>query len=475
MLRLSSTTHVLAAALAITAAPLLGCSGDDTSPAGNGATSGTPGAGPTFHADVEPILQKHCQSCHFEGRIAPFPLVTYEDAKNAAPIMVAQTKSGAMPPWGALETDACKPRLGWKDDPRLTADEIATLEAWSLAGAPEGDPKDAPPAYTPPEEGLPGVAQTIEPDAPYTAGGDKDEFRCFVIDPKLTETKYLNGWNFVAGNKAVVHHALMFVNADRSALALADEDGGYDCFGGAGVSDAQLVAAWAPGGRPVELEPNIGTPIQAGSVFVMQIHYHPAGLANQVDSTKFQMRFTADPEYQMVTALIGNFGKPMSGGDGLQPGDGGEVEFRIPANAKDHVESMIFTMPDKVGGGPLPELKLYGVATHMHYVGTDMKIEIDRGAATASDPASECLLETPKWDFSWQRFYSYDAPIESLPTIHAGDKLKLRCVYDNTTDNPFVVQALKDQKLTAPKDVTLGETTLDEMCLGGFAVVYKAK
>ena len=80
--------------------------------------------------------------------------MTYEDAKNAAPIMVAQTKSGAMPPWGALETDTCKPRLGWKDDPRLTADEIATLEAWSLAGAPEGDPKDAPPAYTPPEDGL---------------------------------------------------------------------------------------------------------------------------------------------------------------------------------------------------------------------------------------------------------------------------------------------------------------------------------
>ncbi len=26
----------------------------------------------TFHRDVEPILQKHCQECHRPGEIAPF-------------------------------------------------------------------------------------------------------------------------------------------------------------------------------------------------------------------------------------------------------------------------------------------------------------------------------------------------------------------------------------------------------------------
>lgn len=466
---------ILALASCLLAVPMLGCSGDDAPATGGTTTGSAPTDAPTFHADVEPILQKHCQSCHSPGHIAPFPLVKYEDAKNAAPVIVAQTKSGTMPPWGALDTDECQTRLGWKEDPRLTDDEIATLEKWSEAGAPEGDPKDAPPPYTPPADGLAGVEQTIEPVAPFEAGGDKDEFRCFVIDPKFTEKKYLNGWAFVAGNPSVVHHALMFVNADRSAAKLADASGGYDCFGGAGVSDAQLVAAWAPGGRPVELESNIGTPIEAGSLFVMQVHYHPAGLTHQLDSTKFQMRFTDSPEYNMVTALIGNFASQQANGDGLQPGEGGELEFRIPANAKDHVESMVFTMPDKVGGAPLPELKLYGVATHMHYVGRDMKIEVERATPTATDPAKECLLETPKWDFSWQRFYAYDAPIESLPTLHAGDKLDLRCTYDNTTDNPYVVQALKDQHLSAPKDVSLGETTLDEMCLGGFAVVYKVK
>ena len=57
--------------------------------------------------------------------------------------------------------------------------------------------------------------------------------------------------------------------------------------------------------------------------------------------------------------------------------------------------------------------------------------------------------------------------------LNAGDKLKLKCTYDNSMDNPYVVRALHEQKLTAPIDVHLGETTLDEMCLGAFTFLVK--
>ena len=36
-------------------------------------------------------------------------------------------------------------------------------------------------------------------------------------------------------------------------------------------------------------------------------------------------------------------------------------------------------------------------------------------------------------------------------------------------------RALLEQKLSAPQDVGLGETTLDEMCLGAINVIYKVK
>ena len=89
-------------------------------------------------------------------------------------------------------------------------------------------------------------------------------------------------------------------------------------------------------------------------------------------------------------------------------------------------------------------------------------------------PAKECLLHEPRWDFNWQRFYAYDAPIEGLPRILPKDRIRLTCLYDNSMDNPGVVQALKDAKEPAPKDVYLGEQTLNEMCLTMLPLLYKS-
>jgi hypothetical protein len=461
------------------ALPFVGCSSD---PATGGATGGSsatssatggPSAKPTFHKDIEPILQKSCQSCHTAGKIAPFALTTYDDAKTVASLLVTRTADRTMPPWGAFETETCKPRHAWQDDKRLTDAEIKTIEEWNTAGALEGDPADAPAKAAPGTDGLPGVQTTVTPLKPFVASGDKDQFRCFVLDPKLDKKRYLNGSHFIAGNPKVVHHALMFLDEKNESAAKVDADGGYDCFGGPDLSNATLIAAWAPGGVPNEYPSNIGLPMAAGSKLVMQIHYHPAGATGAPDSTQFQMRFTdVDPDYEAAIALIGNYTKAQPDGDGLLPGpdDTNGPQFFIPAGAKGHTETMRFTVPSG-----LPELKVYGVATHMHYVGTDMSIQVVRAAPTTTQPETECLVETPRWDFNWQRQYAYDTSIATLPTLRTGDQVTFKCTYDNSMDNPFVKRALLEQKLSAPQDVSLGETTLDEMCLGAINVIYKVK
>ena len=455
--------------------PFLGCSSEPGTSAGTGGSTSTggPSLKPTFHRDVEPILQKSCLSCHSDGKIAPFALSTYDDAKSIATLLVARTQDRSMPPWGAFETETCKPRHGWQDDKRLTDAEIKTIADWSSDGAPEGDPKDAPAKPAETSDGLPGVEITVTPQTPFVTSGSKDQFRCFVLDPKLDKKRYLNGSHFVAGNPKVVHHALVFLDEKGEGAAKADADGGYDCFGGPELSGANLIAAWAPGGVPNEYPANIGLPMAANSKLVMQIHYHPAGATGAPDATKFQMRFTAvDPDYEAAIALLGNYTGPEGSGDGLLPGpnDTNGPQFLIPAGAKDHTETMRFTVP--VG---LPELKVYGVATHMHYVGTGMSIQVARSTDTPNAPASECLLETPKWDFNWQRQYAYDTEIAALPTLVAGDQLTFKCNYNNSMDNPFVKRALLEEKLSAPQDVSLGETTLDEMCLSAINVIYRVK
>src|SRR5262249_30448129 len=53
----------------------------------------------TFHRDVLPILQGHCQTCHRPGAVAPFALVTYRQAVNWAADIKQYTQARKMPPW----------------------------------------------------------------------------------------------------------------------------------------------------------------------------------------------------------------------------------------------------------------------------------------------------------------------------------------------------------------------------------------
>ena len=108
----------------------------------------------------------------------------------------------------------------------------------------------------------------------------------------------------------------------------------------------------------------------------------------------------------------------------------------------------------------------------MHYLGQDMKTTIIQANPAPGEPAEECLIQTPQWDFTWQRYYTYDAPLEELPEVRSGDVISLRCTYDNTLSNPFLKRALVEQHLSAPVDVRLGEATLDEMCVAALPLVH---
>jgi hypothetical protein len=449
----------LAAAIALAPACLAGCSGEGTTPAG----------APTFSADVAPILEKHCLGCHAPGRIAPFALTKYSDAKLVSSLIVTEVVERRMPPWSAFSTDECQLRHGVRDDLRLSTDEIETLMAWDAAGAPEGDPGVT---LEPPPSGddLPDSDLELVPAEPFVTSGDRDQFRCFVLDPQLAQATYVNGHHVVPGNPAVVHHVLTYIDPQRQSASMMDESGGYDCFGGPGVSEAVLLGGWAPGVGPVTYGPDTGALLPADALLIMQVHYHPGGTTT-ADTTALELRFNdAKPQYLLEVVLLGNMQAALPGGDGLLPGpnDQGGVEFRIPANAAGHIERMRFTIPSV----PIP-VHVYGAAHHMHYLGTDMKTTIVHQDPENGEPAEECLLPTPQWDFTWQRSYTYDAPLEDLPEMRSGDSIHLRCSYDNTLSNPFLARALAEQQLTAPVDVRLGESTLDEMCLTALMLVHE--
>ena len=53
---------------------------------------------PNFSHDVAPILYSRCVSCHREGGVAPFPLVTYAAAAKRARLIATVTAKRYMPP-----------------------------------------------------------------------------------------------------------------------------------------------------------------------------------------------------------------------------------------------------------------------------------------------------------------------------------------------------------------------------------------
>jgi hypothetical protein len=425
--------------------------GDGDGGDGDGDTSALR---PNWHQDVAPLVYTNCVGCHIDGSIAPFSLETYEQAAPWGALMRDAVADGIMPPWGAIETDECQPTHDWANDLRLSDADKQLLADWVDAGAPEGDPADAVDLPAPPNLDLPNPSATFQNPSAFVVGGNEDSFICYSIDPGLTNDVWITGLQIVPDNAQVVHHVLVYADPAANSAAVAGPDGSYPCFGTAGVDGANLLGTWVPGAVPIVMPDDVGLPMPAGSRVILAYHYHPTGAADQIDQSSLALRWVdSKPPYEGLVDLLGNF--PIA--PGLLPGPndpGGTALFVIPPNVSDHTETMSITLP-----ALLPPIDLFTVGTHMHYAGIDMKVWIER------DGEEICLIQTPRWDFNWQRTYNIDAAIGQFPKVQGGDVVKLRCTYNNTLDNPFLADALAAEGLDAPTTVLLGESSIEEMCL----------
>ena len=116
----------------------------------------------TYYRDVLPILQKHCQSCHRPGQVAPMSFLTYKETRPWAEAMKYVVLANRMPPWFAQRDRA---PVGGHD--RLKWQEIETIVNWVEQAAPPGDPKDSPPPLYMQQAGQPhrgeALAATLDP------------------------------------------------------------------------------------------------------------------------------------------------------------------------------------------------------------------------------------------------------------------------------------------------------------------------
>ena len=317
---------------------------------------------PTFHKDIEPLLQDRCQSCHHPGDIAPMSLLTYQDARKWSKAIKQNVALRKMPPWYADPSA----HQQYQNDKSLSAAEIQLIRSWVDAGSPEGNPQDAPPARDFPDGwniGKPDfIVQMSKPYAIPASG--TIEYTYIIIPTNFKHDVWVRAAEIRPSTRAVMHHSILFIRTPGSKwLAEYPKNQpfvpkprpGTDGRSSDGdrTEEGSLADEWlatyVPGQRPFLLPEDTGFLIKAGSDFVLQIHYTANGKATE-DLTRIGLVFSRGlPAKRAFTSTIarGDFAIP--------PGD---PNYKMNASA---------TLATPV--------RLLSAAPHMHLRGKAMSLQ----------------------------------------------------------------------------------------------------
>ena len=366
----------------------------------------------TYHDRVSRIIQANCIECHREGGIAPISLESYEAVKDYAGMIRSVVKRGVMPPWFAAPLPAPNddevPSMHWANDRSLSDLERKELFAWIEAGAPEGDPSDAPLARTFPDGwliGKPDAVFEFPQPVPVKATGTMP-YKNVTVETDLPEDRWVQAIEVRPGEIDVVHHVIVSLRSD--AREIDERDGFWGVY--------------VPGNGTLVYPEGYAKLLPKGAKLRFQMHYTPNGTATE-DSTRIGVIFAKEPpKHEVKVAGIAN----------------GRIS--IPPRADNHLEQASLRLPHDV--------QILGFLPHMHLRGKAARYD----AITAD--GTEVLLDIPRYDFNWQLLYRLAEP----QTLKQGDTIRFNCWFDNSENNP----ANPDPDQT----VRWGPQTDDEMHLG---------
>jgi len=372
----------------------------------------------TYARDIAPIFQARCVECHRAGQIGPFELASYEEAAGWGEMIAEVVRDDRMPPWHA------DPKHGkFANDRRMPTSEKALIAEWVKNGCPEGDPALLPE----PRQFIEGWQMPREPDVvlamgesyevPADAGPRGVPYQRFRVATNFAEDKWITASEVRPGNRAVVHHTIVYVEPPGARPRPRRRD-------------YIFLAGYVPGLRCDSLPERSARRIPAGSNLIFEMHYTPNG-SKQVDKTEIGLWF-ADPrniENEVITTEIGN------------------DSFEIPPGAEAHVVTAT-SRPTK------REVTMLSMSPHMHLRGKAFRYEL-----VLPTGEREVLLDVPAYDFNWQTKYWLAEP-RKLP---AGCVIFCRAAYNNSKSNP----ANPDPA----EAVRWGDQSWEEMMLGFFDVI----
>jgi hypothetical protein len=392
-----------------------------------------PATAPTFSKDVAPILYKHCASCHRPGEIGRMSLLTYEQARPYAKAIANAVTNRTMPPWHAEA-----PAGTFHNERALSDRERETLTAWAADGAVNGDPKDLPaqPVFSEGWSlGKPDVVLEMLEDYRLPATGTI-QYEWFYIPTNFAEAKWVKSLEVRPGDRAAVHHVLVYYRAkpDAKVPPIArgnqrhqsnpppDEPGvsGHPRRTDLTGMPPRLVATYAPGTNPQVAPAGTAFRLEPGGVIELQMHYTATGKPTS-DRTKVGITFASEaPPREVRAQHFMNMG------------------MRLPAGAANVAVTTDLEF--------LQDATVWGLFPHTHLRGK-------RWAYTLELPSGEkkSILSVPRYDFNWQTYYMFREPLQ----VPKGSRIVSTAWYDNSAAN----KNNPNSKL----DVLWGDQTWQEM------------
>jgi hypothetical protein len=380
---------------------------------------------PTFNRDVLAVLEKHCQTCHRPGQVAPMSLLSYQSTRPWAKAMKVAVVTRKMPPWFA---DMKESQAHFLNDTSLTQNEIAIIAKWADNGAPEGNAKDAPPPVEWPTDGW-----LIKPDVviegptytvPATPPNNVIEWTDIVVPSGFTKDTWVTSMELKPDHRDITHHVCVhFVphtadikynvpiwvdkKRDEKGLELPRAKGDRAPRNPIWAKASGSEICYVPGNEAEDYRVfGAAKLIPANTDFIFRLHYTPNG--KQVDDTP-QLGLTIakePPARQYVSLLISS------------PSDA--ESFKIPPHAGDWESPVAKTEF-------MEDAELAWMMPHMHLRGKDMKYKL-----VFPDGREQVVLNVPNYDFNWQLGYEVE-PIK----IPKGTKLIVYAHYDNSENNKY--------------------------------------
>lgn len=330
--------------------------------------------------------------------------------------------------------------------------------------------------------------QMAKAHLPVAPTNGYDDYRCFLLDPKVAEDSIIQSIEFIPQRKNYVHHAIIFRVSEanlQEAKTLDASGTGWPCFGGSGLGGmftsfvtSPWIIAWAPG-RGKDLPPSgYGIPFKKDEQFVLQVHYNllaATGGKIETDQSKIVIEavpvadatvkplnielFAAPVELACPEGVTGQLCDRTEAVKDLSKRTKGGAELELLGIAAMCGKNPFFPQPDVVTKCDQKVRSNYTIVTaapHMHLLGRKLKMTLNPGTSR-----EQVIINVEKYDFDDQSPIPLKTPLE----VKSGDVIRIECTHD-----PKVRQLIPSLKNLPPRYVTWGEGSSDEMCLGILSV-----